>query len=139
VLLAGLLALGLVSCGGDPSPPPTPNVSSDLREAVTVGGILEHAERFQAIADQHGGNRAAGTSGYDASAAYVANELRRAGYELEVQSFTFPDYAVVRDADLDIAGTPAQETDFALMESSGTGEVEGALRPVDARGTTSGC
>jgi Zn-dependent M28 family amino/carboxypeptidase len=138
-LLAGLLALGVASCGGDPSPPPSPNVSSGLREAVTVGGIREHAERFQAIADEHGGNRAAGTPGYDASAAYVANELRRAGYEVEVQSFTFPDYAVVREADLNIAGTTVQETDFALMESSGTGEVEGSLRPVDARGTTSGC
>ncbi len=138
-LLAGLLVLGVASCGGEPSPPPSPNVSSDLREAVTVGGILEHAERFQAIADEHGGNRAAGTPGYDASAAYVADELRRAGYEVEVQSFTFPGYAVVREADLEIAGTAAQETDFALMERSGTGEAEGRLRPVDAEGPTSGC
>jgi Zn-dependent M28 family amino/carboxypeptidase len=106
---------------------------------VGVEGIMGHARRFQAIAEEHGGNRAAGTSGYDASAAYVADELRGAGYEVEVQSFRFPGYAVVREADLEIAGTAVQETDFALMERSGTGEVEGRLRPVDARGTTSGC
>ena len=139
-LLAGLLALGLTSCGRETPPPsPEPDLSPNLRDAVTVGGILEHAERFQAIAGEHGGNRAAGTPGYDASAAYVADELRRAGYEVEVQSFEFPGYAVVRDADLEIAGTAAQETDFALMERSGTGEAEGRLRPVDAGGPTSGC
>ena len=138
-LLAAVVAVGLAACGGNPPPPPDTNLSSELRGDVGVDGIMDHARRFQAIADEHGGNRAAGTPGYDASAAYVADELRRAGYEVEVQSFEFPDYLVVREADLDIAGTAAQETDFALMERSGTGEVEGALRPVDARGTTSGC
>ena len=117
----------------------TDGLSSELRAAVMTEGIMGHANRFQTIADENGGNRAAGTPGYDASAAYVANELRQAGYEVEVQSFRFPDYAVVREADLDIAGTTARETDFALMERSGTGKVEGRLRAVDARGTTSGC
>ncbi|MDP8900869.1 MAG: M20/M25/M40 family metallo-hydrolase [Actinomycetota bacterium] len=114
-------------------------LSSDLREAVDVGGIMGHAERFQAIADEHGGNRAAGTPGYDVSAAYVADRLRGAGYEVEIQSFEVPDYAVVRDADLEIEGATVQETDFALMQRSGTGEAEGRLRPVDARSSTSGC
>jgi Zn-dependent M28 family amino/carboxypeptidase len=137
-LLAGLLAL--TSCGREPPPlSPESDLSPDLREAVTVDGILSHAERFQAIADEHGGNRAAGTPGYDASADYVAKRLRIAGYEVEMQSFEFPDYAVVRDADLDIAGTTVQGTDFAIMERSGVGEVEDRLRPVDARGSTSGC
>ena len=137
-LLAGLLTLA--SCGREPpSPSPEPGLSSELREAVTVDGILSHAERFQAIADEHGGNRAAGTPGYDASADYVAKRLREAGYEVEVQSFEFPGYLAARSADLDIAGTTVRETDFALMERSGAGEVEAALRPVDARGSTSGC
>jgi Zn-dependent M28 family amino/carboxypeptidase len=138
-LLAAVVAVGLVGCGGNPSPPPGPNLSSELRGSVGVDGIMEHARRFQAIADEHGGNRAAGTPGYDASAEYVADELRRAGYEVEVQSFEFPDYGVVRDVDLEIAGKAAQESDFALMERSGTGEAEGRLRPVDAGGPTSGC
>ena len=131
--------MGLAACGGNPPPPPDTNLFSELRGRVGVDGIMDHARRFQAIADEHGGNRAAGTPGYDASAAYVADELRRAGYEVEVQSFEFPGYAIVRDADLEIAGTAAQETDFALMERSGTGEAEGRLRPVDVGGTTSGC
>jgi len=139
LFLAVVVTAGLAACGGEPPPPPNPDLSSELREAVGVEGIMGHARRFQAIADEHGGNRAAGTPGYDASADYVADKLRGAGYEVEVQSFRFPDYAVARDADLKISGSPVRETDFALMQGSGVGEVEARLRPVDARGSTSGC
>ena len=138
-LLAAVVAVGLAACSGNPPPPPDTSLSSELRGSVGVDGIREHARRFQVIADEHGGNRAAGTPGYDASAAYVADELRGAGYDVEVQSFEFPGYVVVRDVDLEIAGTAAQESDFALMERSGAGEAEGRLRPVDAEGPTSGC
>ncbi len=138
-MLTVALMAALTACGADPSPTPNPDLSSDLRDAVGVEGIMGHASRFQAIADVHGGNRAAGTSGYDASAAYVANELRRAGYEVRVQSFQFPDYAVFREADLDVPGTGVPAADFALMERSGSGKVKAPLRAVDALGPTSGC
>ena len=120
-------------------PPASGGLSSELRDAVTPGGMLTHARRFQAIADEHGGNRAAGTPGYDASAEYVADRLRRAGYEVQIQSFQFPESAVVREADLDVSGTPVEETDFALMERSASGGVEAPVRPVDALSPTSGC
>ncbi len=141
LLLAVGLAAGLAACGGDPTPPPPRNtdLSSELRQRVGVDGIMGHARRLQDIADEHGGNRAAGTPGYDASAAYVAKRLRGAGYDVEVQSFEFPDYLAARGADLEVAGTTVRKTDFALMEGSGAGEVEGRLQPVDARGSTSGC
>ena len=100
---------------------------------------MGHARRFQAIAEEHGGNRAAGTPGYDASARYVAGKLRDAGYEVRVQSFDLPDSVLLREVELAVAGSPAPATDFALMEGSGAGEVEADLVPVDARGTTSGC
>ena len=138
-LLAAVVAVGLAACGGNPPPPPDTNLSSELRGSVGVDGIMDHARRFQAIAHEHGGNRAAGTPGYDASADYVADRLRKAGYEVEVQSFEFPGYLATRPADLDVAGTTVRGTDFALMERSGAGEVEASLRPVDARGSTSGC
>ena len=61
-----------------------------------------HAERdelasireqlHEEVAAANGGNRAAGTPGYDASAGYVAEELRRAGYAVEVQPFEVPYY-----------------------------------------------
>ena len=45
----------------------------DLRNGVTVGGILEHEKALQDIAVDNDGNRAATTPGYDASVDYVAN------------------------------------------------------------------
>ena len=142
-LLAALLAVfftaGLAACGGDPPPPPTPDLSRDLREAVGVEGVLDHAQRFQAIADENGGNRAAGTPGYDASAGYVATRLSDAGYEVRVQTFELPGYAVVRDANLEVSGELVPATDFDPMEDSGNGEAEAGVRSVDARGPTSGC
>lgn len=49
----------------------------------------EHLEAFQKIADENGGTRAAGTPGYEASAAYVEGQLRAAGYRTKRQHFTF--------------------------------------------------
>jgi len=106
---------------------------------VDVDGIMVHARRFQAIADEHGGNRAAGTPGFVSSARYVAGRLREAGYEVRVQSFDLPPSTLLREAELAVSGSPAPATDFALMENSGTGEVEARIRSVDAGGPTSGC
>ena len=140
---SALLLAALAACGQEPQPSPTPDLSSDLRDAVTVEGVVGHARRLQAIADEHGGNRAAGTPGYDASADYVANRLRRAGYEVTVQRFDFPASAATRDASLretDVADAREYEltSDFAPMEGTVGGEVRAPLRSVDI-GPTSGC
>ena len=45
--------------------------TSDLRDAVTLEGVVEHMQEFQDIADANGGNREASSPGYDASVAYV--------------------------------------------------------------------
>ena len=63
--------------------------TTELREAVTTAGIMEHLEAFQAIADANGGTRVAGSPGYDASVEYVAERLRAAGYDVRLQEFTF--------------------------------------------------
>ncbi|MFI6485031.1 M28 family metallopeptidase [Nonomuraea sp. NPDC050663] len=59
---------------------------------ISVDNVMDHLQAFQAIANAHGGNRAAGEPGYDASAAYVATRLQQAGYKVEQQPFTFPFY-----------------------------------------------
>ena len=61
-----------------------------IRKAVTVNGILAHERVLQRIANQNDGTRASGTPGYDASAKYVADTLKKAGYKVKVQEFTFP-------------------------------------------------
>ena len=133
------------SSAGGYRPASSSSASAELRSAVTVAGLMEHERRFQAIADEHGGNRAAGTPGYDASAEYVARELRRAGYEVTVKSFELPVFEEVEAARLERKGPAASEyargEDFVLMEYSGGGEATAWVRPVDAGpgASDSGC
>lgn len=53
--------------------------------------MMSHLQKLQDIADAHGGNRAAGEPGYDASVDYVAGALRDKGFdadpEFEVRVF----------------------------------------------------
>jgi len=92
-----------------PSPHPTPEslTSAGLRDAVTVADIRAHLEAFQDIADAHGGNRATGTTGFDASVAYVKQRLDDADYEVESQLFI-------------VAGTTPSTN--LLVEAGGTGD-----------------
>ena len=52
-------------------------------------GMVGHLEALQRIADDNGGNRMAGTSGYEESGRYVEEQLRAAGYTPVRQNFTF--------------------------------------------------
>jgi aminopeptidase S len=73
------------------SPPASHPLTGDaLRAAVGADAIHGHLEQLQRIADEHGGNRAAGTAGYDASVEYVASRLEAAGYVVERQAFPLP-------------------------------------------------
>ena len=129
--LAALLAVGVASAAPGDSDP-TLRASAGLRKAVDPAGILVHERRFQRIADTNGGTRASGTPGYDASAAYVAGKLRKAGYGVTVQRFTFPFFEEAQpttfsrtDVDPDKEYAPAEGTsgDFSIMEYSGSGDV----------------
>ncbi|MGH8793234.1 MAG: M28 family peptidase [Stackebrandtia sp.] len=52
---------------------------------VDVEAVKGHLEQFQSIADSSGGNRAAGSQGYAASADYVASTLTDAGFDVTRQ------------------------------------------------------
>ena len=167
LILAGIFGLVLISGGvgllallNDPASEASPGVNSlsessrelsaQLREAVDPGGILEHERRFAAIAEENDGNRAAGTPGYDASAEYVAETLRDAGYEVSTQQFDLPESAAMTDADLErvLQNTESyvRGDDFSIVEHSGDGEVAAPVEAVDfvrpaegAPDSTSGC
>ncbi|MCX5198230.1 M28 family metallopeptidase [Streptomyces sp. NBC_00249] len=62
-------------------------LAKELVEEVTARGAYRHLAKFQQIADANGGNRAAGTPGHAASAAYVHDTLKKAGYEVSYQDF----------------------------------------------------
>jgi Zn-dependent M28 family amino/carboxypeptidase len=58
-----------------------------LQKRVTVDAMMVHLKKLQEIADAHDGNRALGTSGYDASVDYVANTLRDKGFDVQMPEF----------------------------------------------------
>lgn len=138
VLLA--LALLVISCGTTEAPP---DESERLREAVTPEGILEHARRLEEIAEENGGDRAAGTSGYDASAAYVAQRLRAASYDVTVQRFEFPYFLELSPPRLERVSSgerpDAPGWEFETMRYSGSGEATARVSPVDLDSPASGC
>ncbi|MGH2635101.1 MAG: M20/M25/M40 family metallo-hydrolase [Actinomycetota bacterium] len=72
-----------------PLEPYVPANSGPVDE-VTVDGIVAHLRALQAIADANGGTRVAGSTGYDASARYVADVLRATGYEVTLPSTEVP-------------------------------------------------
>jgi Zn-dependent M28 family amino/carboxypeptidase len=86
LVLALLVAFGVVGV----APAAVPTDTTALRNAVTVESIMDHENAFQNIADANGGTRVSGTSGYDASAAYVVDKLEAAGYTVTEQKFTYP-------------------------------------------------
>jgi Zn-dependent M28 family amino/carboxypeptidase len=125
------------------------NAAAKLRNAITVDGMLRHERALQQIANLNGGNRAAGTPGYDASVGYVVETLKRAGYTPKVLPFEFPYFAETAPSVLERTApdpkTYVNGTDFATMQYSGTGDVTKPVTVVDANfdqpggASTAGC
>ena len=119
--------------------------SAELRRAVSLEGMVEHLKALQGIADANGGNRSAGTAGYDESAAYVESQLRDAGYEVQVQEFDVPVFTHHTDPVFRESEGEAFDdgSEFAVMLYSGSGDASAVVSPVDfdasARVSTSGC
>ncbi|WP_239144462.1 M28 family peptidase [Streptomyces sp. SID14515] len=72
-------------------------LAKKLVEKSTGKSAHRHLEKFQQIADAHGGNRAAGTTGHKASTRYVYDRLKKAGYKVAYQDFTFYTPQTVRE------------------------------------------
>jgi aminopeptidase S len=101
-----LAALVLTGCGSADvaAPPATPAVSlSPLPSAaatttvapdargipdIPVAAVQAHLAELQKIATANNGNRAAGTTGYEASVAYVKGKLDAAGFRTRLQRVT---------------------------------------------------
>lgn len=155
-ILAMFIALLVTSIPGAVSAAPAAcknrvnNTTKKLLECVTVEGVREHQAAFQAIANDNGGNRLAGTGGYDASVEYVKDKLEAAGYDVTLQEFEF---LLVSDRTPPVLEqiSPNPESyvdgeDFATMSYSGSGDVTVEVEAVDLivpspqdNASTSGC
>jgi aminopeptidase S len=93
--------------------PPAPKAAaSQVNAAFAKRDLMKHLEALQKIAVEAGGNRASGTSGYEASGRYVEEQLRAAGYKPVRQVFTYRDDDRETDVQTfnilaDTAGDPA--------------------------------
>jgi Zn-dependent M28 family amino/carboxypeptidase len=117
------------------------NTYDKLLECVRVEGVREHQAAFQQIADENGGNRAAGTEGYERSVDYVVETMEAAGWNVTVEEFPFEFTAPsVLQQLTPIAATYAT----GAFTGTGYGEVTGSVTGVDLslappRVSTSGC
>jgi aminopeptidase S len=75
------------SASGSGAPTPEAPLVRQLAGKVSDARAMKHLHALQRIADEHGGNRAAGTSGYDASVDYVVGVLQDDGFEVRTPSF----------------------------------------------------
>ena len=78
------VTLAATACGSAVQPPPTaPDgpLVQQLAGEVSDARAVKHLQALQKIADENDGNRASGTSGYDASVKYVVDVLRDAGFK----------------------------------------------------------
>jgi len=94
---------------------------------------MAHIRALQEIAGANGGNRAAGTRGYEVSVEYVSEALRRAGYQVRIEEFTYP-YNEERSPPRLLSGAarvPAPEGEVRSFTYSGPGDITAPLRSVD--------
>lgn len=117
-----------------------------LTKAVTVNGQLKTLRQLQVIANRNEGTRASGLPGYDQSADYVAKELRRAGYKVKKQTFTFAFSRDLEPATLAQVTPVAKDIETAAFDYSGSGDVTGpvtainlTIPPGEAGTAPSGC
>ncbi|OBF13026.1 M28 family peptidase [Mycobacterium sp. ACS4331] len=121
---AGAVVTVLAGCGSAPPAAPETSLPQDLAARITIDAMRTHLQRFSEIAHDHGGNRADGTPGHQASVDYVVGLLRDKGFEVRTEE--------LRRLDTVSAGAPT------LVVGARTFQVDQAslLLPTPAGGTT---
>ncbi|MFB9878067.1 M28 family metallopeptidase [Planobispora siamensis] len=111
-------------------------LANAIAHQVKGKNVKKHLDKFQEIATANGGNRAAGTAGYDASLAYVQDKLRKAGYRTSTTDVEFPIKWEEFSPSVLQQITPEAKTytngpDFVTVASSSGGDVTAPIQVVD--------
>src|SRR4051812_31386849 len=134
-----LAAVALTACGSKPRPRPaqTPAPSAapagETDAAVTASGLDEHLDALQEIADAHGGTRAAGTPGDEATVDYIAAQLRQAGWRVRTPAFEDPVFVERRPPRLVLGGRRGGAGHLRTLAYSPGGSATGRVRAVQLR------
>ncbi|TCP57000.1 Zn-dependent M28 family amino/carboxypeptidase [Tamaricihabitans halophyticus] len=134
MLTAGLV-LTCAPAGAENTPADLPD---QLAEKVTADGLQRHLIALQRIADRNDGNRAAGTSGYDASLDYMAGKLTAAGFEVSTPTFDAATHEVTSES-LAVSGKDIEVRTMTFAATTDEDGVRGPLAVVpesDATGCT---
>ncbi|UEM04588.1 M28 family peptidase [Skermanella rosea] len=122
-VLAGALCLAAVPAVADVA------ATEALRNAVTEDGLLGHLRSFQRIAEENGGNRAAGRPGHERSADHVAALLEQAGYTVRFERFEFPFFEETAPPVLAAPGVALERNQVRTLANSGSGDVTARVVP----------
>jgi hypothetical protein len=122
ILAAAALAAG---CGSTAETAQEPPPLAGVEERITPDGLTEHLTALQAIAAEHGGTRAFGTPGERATADYIAERLRAAGYRAAVRTFSLPYFAETAPARLTVG---SRRRTVRTLQFSGSATVSGRVR-----------
>jgi hypothetical protein len=137
VLAAAVAAVLLLAGGGDPArhaaaereaqvtPSPTPTPTPTPQASIEPAGISEHLRALRDAAGEQR-TRAAGSPGDAATARYIAERLRAAGYRVTEQPFRVPGFQERRPPRV---GGLARR-DVLTLRNSGSGRVRGRVRRV---------
>ena len=122
--------------------------TSRLTRAVAVPGILQHLKELQEIAGDNRDTRSAGTRGYAESVDYVVARLKKAGYKVTRQNFSYNRFEENSPAEFERVSPDPEtytEDDFLSMEYSGSDNVTATLVATNdivippVGGSNSGC
>jgi hypothetical protein len=159
VVVVGLALLAAPSAGAAPRADCDTQVNdtpSKLLPCITKADLWNHMQQFQAIADANPSpadghpSRNSGEPGYKASADYVAQVMRDAGYNVTIQQYTFTYYAYTGIPSF--SETSPTPHDYVLNDEWGPGQSTGTvaggtvqpaggiiLPPTLTSSSTSGC
>ncbi|MBC3193875.1 M28 family peptidase [Pseudonocardia sp. C8] len=125
---------------GTSTTPADPGLPARLADAVSGDAAFAHLQELEKIADAHGGNRAVGTPGYDASVDYVSGTLREAGYKVRTPSFEVRTFSAGA-ARLTVADAPVPTEVLSFSPATPPGGLTAPLsvRPRTPQDPTPGC
>ncbi|WP_114718588.1 M20/M25/M40 family metallo-hydrolase [Rhodococcus sp. AG1013] len=132
--LAGVLMLSGCSDPDDLSPPID---GPGLAAAIDTDAVIGDLEQLEIIATENGGNRAAGTPGYDASVDYVVGQLEQAGLDVETPEFDVDIFQVTTQT-LQVSGRDVPVKALTYSPATPPGGLQARLVPVPSDDTP-GC
>ncbi|MBB2989330.1 Zn-dependent M28 family amino/carboxypeptidase [Mycolicibacterium iranicum] len=128
VLAVGGCAANDPEPGSQPQPDPSSatQFADELSKKVTADAMMAHLTKLQEIADAHGGNRALGRPGYDASVDYVAATLRDKGFDVQTPEFEVK-IPWADEPSLTVAGSTVEAKPLQYTVGTPQGGISGPL------------